>query len=231
VALAQRGDHAEARELLAAIDDDDERAWAYEEFARLLAAEGRWDESMELVGRISADDQRAQAAADLAVERARVGEVIAALAMALAIELPAERARALTLIAPPMVAAGFVAQALAVASHPESLVGGEGRGRYLAAVAVALAEHGQSEAASELIARIGRPAERARVGAALACALVGESPELALAALGDALRAAAVGREESLRALELAAPALAALGGAALLGQAAAAVDEIDRWV
>ncbi len=231
VALAQRGDHAEARELLAVINDDDERAWAYEEFARLLAAEGRWDEAMELVGRISADDQRAQAAADLAVERARVGEVIAALAMALAIELPAERARALALIAPPMVAAGFAAQALAVASHPETLAGVEARGRYLAAVAVALAEHGQSEAAAALMARIGRPTEQARVGAGLARALVGHSPELALAALGDALRAATVGREEALRALELAAPALAALGGAALLGEAAAAVDEIDRWV
>jgi hypothetical protein len=39
-----------------------------------------------------------------------------------------------------------------------------------------------------------------------------------------------VGREETLRALELAAPALAALGGAQLLGAVAAAVDEIDRW-
>ncbi|MBX0331572.1 hypothetical protein K2Z83_28375, partial [Oscillochloris sp. ZM17-4] len=85
--------------------------------------------------------------------------------------------------------------------------------------------------AGAVIARIVRPADRARAGIALAYALVSAGQPGAESALGAALRAATVGREESLRALELAAPSLAALGGGALLAAAAAAVDEVDRWL
>lgn len=230
VALAQRGDHEEAMALIEGVDDGDERAWAYEEFARQLAAAGRWAEAVALAGRIAADDRRAGAAADLAIERARAGEPAAALAMALAVEQPGERARALTVVAPGLVAAGGEELALEVASRPAALHGAEARGRYLAAVGAALAEGGRTEAAAAVVARIRRPADRARAGAALALALARQSPALARTVLGAALRAAAVGREETYRALELAAPALAALGGARLIDGASVVVDAIDRW-
>ena len=230
VALAQSGDHEGGRDLLAQVADEDERAWAYDQFARLLAAAGRWDEAAALTERIGSADQRARAAADLAIERARGDEPVAALALALAVELPAERARALTLVAPRLVAAGAVEQALGVAGDPAAVAGAEARGRYLAAVGAALAEQGRTEEAAIVVARIRRPGDRARAGAALARALAAAQPDLARVVLGAALRAAAVGREEAFRALELAAPALAALGGAPLLDAASAAVDEIDRW-
>jgi hypothetical protein len=231
VGLAQHGDHGAARDLIAAVDDEDERAWAYEELAQLLAGQGRWDEATAMAGRIAADDARAKALADLTTERARAGQVIPALAMALGLEAPAERARALTLIAPALVAAGAAGEAMAVTHHPEALATSQARGRYLAAVTAALAEHGKLEAAAGALASIKRPADRARAGSALAQALAPRTPELAREVLGEALRGAAVGREEVLRALELAAPALGALGGAKLLGQVAEVVDEIDRWV
>lgn len=230
VALAQSGDHQGGLDLLALVDDEDERAWAYDEFARLLAAAGRWGEAAALCERIGSDDQRARAEADLAIERARSGEPEAALGLALRIAHPAERARALTLVAPHLVAAGAVEQAIAVASRPDALAGAEARGRYLATVGAALAERGHTEAAARVVASIRRPGDRARAGAALARALAPEQPGLARVVLGAALRAAAVGREETFRALELAAPALAALGGAPLLNAVSAAVDEIDRW-
>lgn len=231
VGLAQRGEHDAARDLLAGVGDEDERAWAYEELATLLAGEGRWDEATALAGRIAADDQRSRALADLAMERARSGEVIPALALAMGLEVSAERARALTLIAPALVAAGAAGAALAVADHPEALASAEARGRYLAVAAAALAESGKLEAATAVVERIRRPSDRVRAGAALARSLAPRNPELARSILGASLRAAAVGREEAFRALELAAPALGALGGPRLIGEVAAAVDEIDRWL
>ncbi|MFV9503633.1 MAG: hypothetical protein AB4911_03620 [Oscillochloridaceae bacterium umkhey_bin13] len=230
IALAQRGEHEAAITLMAQIDDEDEQAWAYDEFARLLAAAGRWDEAQTLCERIGGNEQRARAAADLAIERARSHDPVAALAQALAVDLPGERARALTIVAPELVTAGHAAQALAVAHHPDALPGAEARGRYLAAVAAALADQGQTEQAATVVASIRRPADRARAGAALARALAPATPELARAVLGATLRAATVGREEALRALELAAPALGTLGGSALLNTASATVDQIDRW-
>lgn len=230
VALAQRGDHAQAHELIATLDDEDEQAWAYDEFASLLAAAGRWDEAAALLTRIEADDQRARTAADLVIARAQAGEAVPALAMALAIDSATERARALTLLAPALVTGGAEAEALAVGRHPEILTSAEQRGRYLASVAAALAEHGRTDVAGRLVAEIRRPADRARAGAALARALAQRSPELACAVLGATLRTAAVGREEIFRALELAAPALAALGGAELLGEVAATIVDADHW-
>ncbi|MCS6880687.1 MAG: hypothetical protein RMK84_16645 [Oscillochloridaceae bacterium] len=229
VTLAQRGDHRAARELLETIADEDERAWAYEELARQLAATGQWDAAINLIERISAADQRHRALAELAIARARAGEPVAALDMARALT-PTERARALILIAPELVARDAAQQARAVADEARMLEGAEARARYQAALAIALAEHGNLNAAAGVIASIRRPAERARAGAALARALAARHPQRALAVLGDALRSAAISREETLRALELAVPALAALGGVALLQATAAAVDEIDRW-
>ena len=230
VALAQRGELEAAQDVLDRVADEDELAWAYDELARLLAAVGRWDAAAALCGRIGADDQRARAAADLAIERARGGQTVAALAMALAIDLPTERARALTLMVPFLVMAGAEEQCISVARHPDALSSAEARGRYLAAVGVALAEYGRIEAAVAVVASIRRPADRARAGTALSRALAPQSPGMARAILSTTLRAAAVGREETFRALELAAPALAILGGASLLAAVSVAVDEIDRW-
>ncbi|MGQ9925389.1 MAG: hypothetical protein ACUVS4_00825 [Chloroflexaceae bacterium] len=229
VTLAQRGDHAAARTLLASIADEDERAWAYEALARQLAAAGQWETASELIGRIGTVDQRHRALADLAIARARAGEPVNALAMVRSLG-PAERARALVLIAPELVAHGAVSEARAVAHEAQMLEDAEARARYQAALAIALAEHGNLNTAASVVADIKRPAERARAGAALARALAARYPRRALAVLGDALRAAAIGREETLRALEQAVPALAALGGVELLRATAAAVDEIDRW-
>ncbi|NTU85189.1 MAG: hypothetical protein HGA45_38500 [Chloroflexales bacterium] len=125
---------------------------------------------------------------------------------------------------------GADTQALGVAGHPDALIGAEARGRYLAAVGAARAEQGRTEAAAAVVASIRRPADRARAGAALARALAPHSPGVARAILSTTLRTATVGREETFRALELAAPALAILGGPGLLDATSAAVDEIDMW-
>jgi hypothetical protein len=230
VALAQSGAHADAEAVLLRVEDEDERDWAYDEFARLLAAAGRWDEAAALVERVAAADQRARAGADLAIARARAGDAVAALALALALDLPGERARALNAVGPALVVAGDAPRAVAIAADAETLAGAESRGRYLAAVSAALAEHGRTEAAAAVVASIRRPGDRARAGAALARTMAPQSPALAQTILSATLRTAATGREEALRALELAAPALGLLGGADLLDAASASVDAIDRW-
>jgi tetratricopeptide (TPR) repeat protein len=231
VAIAQSGDYLAAQAILVGLDDDDERDWAKDEIARILAAGGRWHESLALVAMIGADDQRARTAADLAIDRARSGDPLAALDQAAMIDAPTERARALTLVAPLLVAAGHIGAAMAVDGMFGLLASAEMRGRYLAAVAVALAEAGRYDDAASVIARILRPTDRARAGIALAQALAPSDRAGAESALGAALRSATIGREEALRALELTAPTLAVLGGGDLLAAAAATVDEVDRWM
>jgi hypothetical protein len=231
VAIAQSGDYPAAQVILVGLDDDDERDWAKDEIARILADGGRWEECLTLVSMIGADDQRARTAADLAIERARAGDPLAALDYVATIDAPADRARALTLIAPLLVAAGHVGAALAVDGAQGLLASAEMRGRYLSAVASALAESGRYDDAAEVITRILRPTDKARAGIALAQALAPLDRLSAESALGSALRAATIGREEALRALELTAPTLAILGGGDLLAAAAATVDELDRWM
>jgi hypothetical protein len=231
VAIAQSGDYATSQDILAGLDDDDERDWAKDEIARILAGVGRWDECLALVSMIGAADQRARTAADLAIDRARADDPLAALGYAATIDMPADRARALTLVAPLLVAAGHIDAALAVDGRLGLLGSAEARGRYLAAVAAALAEAGRPHDAATVIARILRPTDRARAGIALAQALAPSDRAGAAFALGTALRSATIGREEALRALELTAPTLAILGGGDLLAAAAAVVDELDRWM
>ncbi|NTV62594.1 MAG: hypothetical protein HGA65_03525, partial [Oscillochloris sp.] len=228
VAIAQSGDYPTAEQILTRLTDDDERDWARDEIARILATDGRWDASLALVASISASDQRARTTADLAIERARSGDPLAGLAQAATIDAANDRARALTLIAPLLVMTGHLDEALA-SEKIRLLSSPEARGRYLAALAIALAESGRFNEATALIDRLHRPTDQARAGTALARTLVASNRAAAISALGTALRAATIGREEALRALEWAAPALAALGGGELLAAAAAAVDEIDR--
>ncbi len=227
VAITQSGDYHAAQQILAQLDDDDERDWAKDEMARILAATGCWEESWRLVSSMCADDQRARSGADLAIERARSGEPVAALAQAVGIEVASERARALTLIAPLLVAAGQTELALAPAQIAY-LASGEARGRYLAGIAIALAESGHPEAAADLIRDIHRPTARARAGVALAHTYAPSNPTQAVAALAEALQATSSGREETLRTLEWAAPTLAILGGKELLASTAAVVAELD---
>lgn len=231
VTLAQIGEHESATEILAMVSDEDERAWAYEELARQRMAAGQWESAKALIESITVEAKRARAMADLAIAWVRAGDPIAALALARSVPTPTERTRALILMAPELVAQGAERQALAIAGDPEVLTSAEARARYQATLAIALAEHGRLDVAAIAVAGIRRPAERARAGMALARALAPHHPQRALAAMGEALRSAVVGRDETLRALEWAAPVLATLGGADLLREAAAAVDEIDRWL
>ena len=231
VAITQSGDYPAAQIILVQLDDDDERDWAKDEIARILANSGRWDESLTLVAMIGADDQRARTSADLAIDRARAGDPLSARDHATTIDAPADRARALTMIAPLLVMAGQIGEAMAVDSMPGLLVSAETRGRYLAAVAAALARAGRYDDAAAVITRIQRPIDRSRAGIALAQALAPSDRARAWAALGAALMSATIGREESLRALELIAPTLAILGGGDLLAAAAAVVAELDSWM
>ncbi|WP_129631561.1 hypothetical protein [Candidatus Oscillochloris fontis] len=227
VAITQSGDYHAAQQILAQLDDDDERDWAKDEIARILAAGGGWEESWVLVNSMSADDQRAHSAADLAIERARSGEPLAALNQASGIEVDSERARALTLIAPLLVAAGQSQVALAP-EHVARLTSGEARGRYMAGIAIALAETGHPDVANDLLRHIRRPAARARAGVAVAHTYAQIAPDKAVAALAAALQTTSSGREETLRTLEWAAPTLALLGGSELLAATAALIAELD---
>ncbi|NTW01896.1 MAG: hypothetical protein HGA19_11505, partial [Oscillochloris sp.] len=230
VAIAQSGDYMAAQTILSNLHDDDERDWAKDEIARILASGGHWNTCLALIATIDTEDQRARTAADLAIERAKAGDPLAAMNQATTIALPADRARAMTLVAPQLVAVGMAGDALSNERF-QLLPTAEARGRYLAAIATALAEADQYDAAAAVIIRIVRPGDRARAGIALALALTHANQARAEATLGMALRTATIGREEALRALELAAPVLAALGGGELLAAAAASVDEVDHWI
>jgi hypothetical protein len=234
-ALGSGGDTASAQELAASLSDADERDWAYEELTRLLARAARWDEAHATGQRISAVDQRARILADVYVEQARHGEPVSAYALAAAIIHQGERARALTSIAPMLVAAGHLSHALDGAAVLESP---DARSRYEATLIEALAAQLATGAphigitwqmAHSLARTIARPVERARAMLALAqCALPDRA--LALRTLGEALHISATSRLAALRCLEHAVQLLAELGGAPLLAELSAALDEIDAW-
>lgn len=228
VALTRRGDYTAAVHMLDALDDEDERDWARDEMVRLLAADGLWDEALTLINTIAAPEQRARTNADLAIERGRSGEPQAALALALAVEDAVERARALTMLAPILVTSGAAVLAQALIQHREALLGSEARSRYMAALAAALAANGDLSAAQSVGAQIRRPIERARAELACAQALAMIDPQAAHHALGTAFRITAIGREEVLRTIELAAPTLGMLGGVALISRIAEGILAID---
>jgi hypothetical protein len=101
--------------------------------------------------------------------------------------------------------------------------------RYLGTVVAALAETDSLAQARDLIQHIQRPLDRAHARIALAQAAADVHQDVAVAELGLALRAALLGRNEAFRLLEQAVPLLAVLGGAPLLQEAAAAIDEVDN--
>ncbi|NJN15817.1 MAG: hypothetical protein HC822_05780 [Oscillochloris sp.] len=230
VSLAYGGERDEAYRVLALIDDDDELDWARDEIARQFGSAGYWEAALAQVGEILSDEQRLRTLADLAIVRARAGHALPALGMALGMPYGHDQMRALTLIAPALVHEGQLEAALRVADQPGIMADPEGYSRYLATLAMTLAEVGRCDEAEQVAARTLRSLDRARAELAIAAAhLASDRHVIAHAALGRAFCSAAVGREEAYRTLELAAPLLATFGGAALLREVATALALIDR--
>lgn len=228
VALARAGNAEDARIVAEAIGDDDERDWAFDELTRLAASTADWDEALALARQIVSAEQRARTTADLALAQARAGHSARAQALAQQIELPAERLRALMAIAEPLLGQGLLLRAeeqIALLNDPDQ------RSRYQGAVAGALAIHGELGEAFALAHGIARPLDLARALATVARAAAPTDAALAQQALACAFQhAAQLGRAETLRCLEWAAPTLAQLGGPELLLAAASSIDEIDSW-
>ncbi|HEX9440402.1 MAG TPA: hypothetical protein VF909_12005, partial [Roseiflexaceae bacterium] len=242
VALARGGDEPAARNIALEIADDDERDWALDEIARIVADKGDWSAAFALAARIIDAEQRVRTEADLAIAWARAGHPAEAHAHAGQLALPIERLRSYVAIVGPLVAHGRKNAALATLAQ---LHDPDARSRYQSALAAALAAQGELMAAQGVARSIARPLDRARALVAIAHAYSlpfdkltirrdeGDAPadgEQNLLALGEALRAASLGRKETFTCLAWASETLAALGGAELLLAAASALDEIDSW-
>lgn len=244
VALARWGDYEQGKALAHELADDDERDWTLDELTRILANSGHWQDAYNLGMEISAAELRAHALAELAIAQARTNDPVAALQIAQHIPVASERIRALIIMVPALVAANHVAAALAVTGIEAGVNEAwtettamvpyvftvDTRSRYLAALAIALAEYSQLSQAQEITRFIARPVDRARVYLAIAQAAVAHDQVQSQAALGKALRTAILGRDEAFWLLEQAVPVLASLEGAALLTHAAAAINELDSW-
>lgn len=235
VAFGQQGDTAEALAIARALQDDDERDWTFDELAHMLAEAGHWADAWDLAGDMTNTEQRAHTQADIAIARARAGDPLDALQMAGAVPLLAEYARALNLIAPLLVAAGAtqvaltrVPGAVAAPDAPAHTLRPNQVSRYLATIATALAHTGDLDQARVVARSIPLPLDQARAHLAMAQTAVLQSDATALAELGNALHVALTGRDAAFRVLDQAVPLFATLGGAALLQEIAAAIDEID---
>lgn len=102
--------------------------------------------------------------------------------------------------------------------------------RYLASVVTALAEQGHLLLARQTAHTVQQPLDRGRAYLAIALAVAKNDPEQACVDLGKALLPALIGRNEAFRLLEQSVPVFAALDGASLLQNIAAAIDEVDTW-
>jgi hypothetical protein len=225
VALARIGQAEAADAMVRTIGDDDERDWARGELARYHASAHARAEAYRQAEAIGDRPQRDALLAELAIAQARAGEPAKALAWCDAIEDATGRARTLIAIAVAFGAAGDAPTARATLERladPDLL----SRGR--AALAAALAPFDQ-EGARVLAHSAARPADQTRALVELARAATDRGQAVAL--LGEALLIAGqLGRADSLRALEQAAPTLATLGGFAPLEAAALALDDVDDW-
>jgi len=244
VALAGQGQHAEGQKLARELTDDDERDWTIEELTRILTQAGRWQEAHALCRDIRAEELRARTLVELAIARARSDDPLAALPLVQGIAMPGERTRALMMMVPSLIARNQTTIAMDIAfPNGQTASGADNRevvaepllppantSRYLAVIAIALAEYGELTQAHEVTQRISRPMDRARAYLTIALAAVHAAPELARTALGTALRTATLGRVEAFRLLEQAAPVLALLEGTPLLTHIAAEIDIIDTW-
>lgn len=240
VALTQAGKHSEGLAIARGLEDSDERDWTLDELARVLSANGYWQEAQALALEISDEKDRARSLANLSIALARTSAPLAALWLTHKIDIPSERIRALIFIAPMLVKDGHSDKALEVMvatsgnfSPDEHLAQGirpAQLDRYLAAIAVALAEQGEIARAQHLVAHIAQPFEQARVLLAAARQSAPHNPAHAFATLGAALRLAVVEREHAFRLVGQAMPAMATMGGAAMLTRLTAAVTDIDSW-
>ena len=239
IALAGAEEFIQAHEVVALLSDDDDRDWTLAELTGLLARAGRWEEARTAGQQIVDLDQRARTLAELAIQHARGGNPLLARNAAKEIELASERARALTAIVPLLVASGETTYAFA---DQELFDNPDARSRYQTALVSALATQAsdvQSDTsqitallhARELALTIARPLDRVRALLALAQHGARSHPSFSRSSLGFAIRTSAVGRSEALHCLELAAPLLAQIGGAKLLVDVSATLEEIDGWL
>jgi hypothetical protein len=231
VALARHGDNAAAQAIINKIADDDERDWAIDEICHLFAAGSHWVSVQQLVTSIRSDEQRARTQAELALLQARDGEASAAWDSALRIEMSSERTRALTLIAPLLIAQGKAERTLAIVADHKLLTTSETRSRFRATIVAALAAAGLSQQAATVLGFPMRPLDRARTCLAMGEFQAHNNSAEAQALLGRALYVSVIGRDEAMRIAEAAAPLLGLLGGAPLLAEVAAVIDEVDNWV
>lgn len=227
-ALARAGELDTAARIAAAIPDDDERGWTQHELANAYIAVGRLDKATALVSQIADQNLRARAEADLCIARARAGRVAGALTAIEQITLPAERARALSAIAGVMVTRGFEGRADAAR---DTISDAGARSRYTVALASALANAAQHDAAETMARRADRPLDRCRALLACARAAAPDDAPRATRLLAEALRrAAALGRGETVAIIIAAADLLVALDGSELLLNAGRVLDEVDSW-
>lgn len=232
VALAQRGDITDSIAAARALGDPDERDWTLDELVGLLGEHGDWQLALTLATDISSPRDRDRAIADLAIARASSDDPLAAIDLIAMLVLPDEYARAISLAAPALVASGNAAAALNLA-HPDGaphLLSAAQQSRHLAIVAAALAERGEIANATDLVARMIEPLDQARARLAIARQQMQHTPHEAMQTVGVALQVALYGRDNLFRILPQTTPVLAAVGGARLLDDTSAAIEEIDRW-
>ncbi len=158
VALARNDAAAQACQVAQAIADDDERDWALDEISRIVAYQGDWDAAFLLTAQITDAQQRARTEVDLVIAWARASHAAEAHEQAAQIALATERQRAQATIVEPLIAQGGRNIALATLTqlHEPNI-----RSRYQAALAAALAAHGELVAAHGMARAVPRPLDRA----------------------------------------------------------------------
>ncbi len=239
VALVRHGSYDQGLAIALTLADADERDWALDEMAHILAEEERWEAAEDLVAEISTVTQRAHTLADLAIARARMGDPHGALKLAGHITgANNEYARAITLIAPLLVQKGQTKIALALVQEqylkkiclPDHTLNAIQISRYLTSVVEALADQGNLVHAVQIARAINQPLDKAQAHIAIAEAAAPYNRYLGLQQLGIALQAMLIGRDEAFRLLSQSVPVLVALGGAPLLQNVAAAIEEVDNF-
>lgn len=239
VALIQHGDYTEGLTVARALVDDDERDWTLAEVTQVLADHGHWQEAQARAMEIVDERDRARTLANLAIAMARLGSPLGGLQLTHKINRVGEQGRALLFIAPLLVQSGYVADALRVFEDEyRRYAAGEDDAlkfvqlyRYLAAIAVALAEQGDIPQALEVCQRLPVSVEQGRVYLSIARAAAKHDPGSAYAAFGKAMRYAAIDRGEGFRLLEQAVPIMGTWGGADMLVRLAGVVCDVDSWI
>lgn len=234
VALTQAGYVREGLEIARGLADADERDWTLNELARVFSESGSWQEAQALALEIKDERDRDRSLANVAISLSRTGAPLPALWLSRKIATPTERARVLHTIAPVLVEAGYLTEAMEAITRWEKKaktpLAPEAVSRYLAAMAISLAEHHQPDQAQTLIPMMLVSFDRARSLLAIARATIDQEPARSFAALGQAVRLATVDRSSAFRLLEHIVPLIAAAGGATALVHLANEVKTMDAW-